>query len=150
MKTHVLATVVFICAVALPACAGRETIGVISTLPEASSPIPPTIKNITTSSKVLAKSDCIPTSVTITADISSPSAIKLVVLWYRIGQDQKYTSQPMLLKVGNTYSATVVALNIPGGEYGPLEFYIVADDVLGGHALSTIDTSVELLPCVAN
>ena len=106
------------------------------------------IENIRTSSKVLAKSDCIPTSVTISADVSSSLGIKLVTLWYRIGQDQKYTSKLMLQKEGNTYSATVVALDIPGGEYGPLEFYIVADDEGGGQIKSEIDTSVELLPCV--
>ena len=54
----------------------------------------------------------------------------------------------MHLEKGNTYSAKVVALDIPGGEYGPLEFYIVADDVRGGETTSTVDTSVELLPCV--
>ena len=148
MKICVLFTIVFICIVALPACVGRETIRAISTPPEASSPVPPAIKNIRTSSKVLAKSDCIPTSVTISADISSSSGIKLVTLWYRIGQDQKYTSQLMHLEKGNTYSAKVIALDIPGGEYGPLEFYIVADDVRGGETTSTVDTSVELLPCV--
>jgi uncharacterized protein YcfL len=150
VKISVLFTIAFICIVALSACAEGETIRVISTPHETTNPAPLTIKNITTSSKVLAKSDCIPTSVTISADISSPSAIKLVTLWYRIGQDQVYTSQPMLLEKGNIYSARVVALDIPGGEYGPLEFYIVANDVRGGEAMSTLDTSVELLPCVAN
>ena len=148
MRNCVLFAVIFICIVALPACVGKETIRVTSTPPEASNLAPPAIKNITTSSKVLAKSDCIPTSVTISADISSSSGIKLVTLWYRIGQDQIYTSQSMPQKEGNTYSATVVALDIPGGEYGPLEFYIVADDEGGGQTKSEIDTSVELLPCV--
>ena len=137
-----------ICGVTLPACVGKETVRVTSTPPAASSPVPPAIENIRTSSKVLAKSDCIPTSVTISADVSSSLGIKLVTLWYRIGQDQKYTSKLMLQKEGNTYSATVVALDIPGGEYGPLEFYIVADDEGGGQIKSEIDTSVELLPCV--
>jgi hypothetical protein len=110
----------------------------------------PTIRNITTSSKFLAKSDCINTSLTVTADVSGGSDVKSVSVWYRIGQDQKYTSTPMLQGEGNIYSATIVALDIPGGEYGSLEFYIIAKDEQRNQSKSKLDTSVELLPCVAN
>jgi uncharacterized protein YcfL len=110
----------------------------------------PAIKNITTSTKVLAKSDCIPTSVTITADVSSSAGVKSVNLWYRIGKNQDYTPATMLQTEGNTYSATIVALDIPGGEYGPLEFYITAQDGQDNQSKSQLDTSVQLLPCVAS
>lgn len=110
----------------------------------------PTIQNITTSTKILAKSDCIPTSVTITSDVSGNSAVDSVTIWYRIGQDQKYTPAPMKQTEGNTFSATIVALDIPGGEYGTLEFYITAKDKQGHESKSPLDTSVQLLACVAH
>ena len=108
----------------------------------------PRITDIHTSSKVLAKSDCIPTSETITANITDDTGITSVVLWYRIGQDQKFTSTPMKREEGDTFGATLIALEIPGGEYGTLEFYIVAEDEAGNRSKSPVDTSVQLLACV--
>jgi hypothetical protein len=108
----------------------------------------PTIENIHTSSKVLAKSDCIPTSITITADITDSEGVESVTLWYRVGQDQDFTSTAMILANRNHYVTAIKALDIPGGEYGVFEFYIAAQDKAGDQAKSPIDKSVELTRCV--
>jgi len=108
----------------------------------------PAIENITTSSKVLAKSDCIPTSLTITSDVIDTGGVKDVTLWYRVGQDQDFAQTNMSLASDNQYTATVKALDIPGGEYGIFEFYIVAQDKTGNQTQSSTDKSVELTRCV--
>ena len=109
----------------------------------------PSIDHIEASAKVLAKSDCLNTSETVTADITDESGIKQAVLWYRVGADQKYTPTEMSL-AGNKYRATVKALDVPGGEYGIWEFYITAEDQAGNKSQSALDTSVQLLPCVGS
>ncbi|HSB03458.1 MAG TPA: hypothetical protein VLE49_22595 [Anaerolineales bacterium] len=108
----------------------------------------PAIENITTSSKVLAKSDCIPTSLTITSDVTDSGGVESVTLWYRVGQGQDFTSTTMTRMDRNQYTATIKALDIPGGEYGVFEFYIVAQDKTGGRTQSSTDKSVELTRCV--
>ena len=108
----------------------------------------PTIEHIATSSKVLAKSDCIPTSLTITADISDNIGIESATLWYRIGADREFSSAEMSHADQNRYTVTLIALDIPGGEYGVLEFYILARDQAGNETKSQMDRSVELLYCV--
>jgi hypothetical protein len=110
----------------------------------------PLITDIKTSSKFLAKSDCLNTSETVTANITDDTSVKSVALWYRIGQDQKFSSAPMKHEAGDTFGTTLIALDIPGGEYGTLEFYIVAEDEAGNQSKSWVDTSVQLLACVAN
>jgi hypothetical protein len=110
----------------------------------------PRITDIKTSSKFLAKSDCLNTSETITANITDDTGVTSAALWYRIGQDQKFTSAPMKREAGDTFGATLIALDIPGGNYGTLEFYIVAADEAGNQSKSPVDTSVQLLTCVAN
>lgn len=110
----------------------------------------PRITDIKTSAKFLAKSDCLNTSLIVTAAIYDDLKVKSANLWYRIGQDQKFTSAPMNQKAGDIFRATVIALDIPGGEYGTLEFYITAEDNAGNQTKSQLDTSVQLLPCVAN
>ena len=145
MKTSLLATMAFICAVALPACAGSETIMVTSTPPEAAGP---TFNQITTSGRSFSK-DCVPTSITVTTNITDPSGIKSVVLWYRVGADQPFKSANMQLS-GGEYGATVNASDITGAQYGTLEFYISAEDALGNHSRSLSDTSVQLLACVSS
>ena len=110
----------------------------------------PQIADIKTSSKVLAKSDCIPTSETITANITDDAGVRSAALWYRIGQDQKFMSAPMKREAEDTFGTTLIALDIPGGNYGTLEFYIVAVDEAGNQSKSPVDTSVQLLACVAN
>jgi len=110
----------------------------------------PLITDIKTSSKFLAKSDCLNTSETVTANIADDTGVKSAALWYRIGQDQKFTSAPMKREAGDTFEAILIALEIPGGEYGTLEFYITAEDEAGNQSKSRVDTSVQLLACVAN
>jgi len=110
----------------------------------------PRITDIKTSSKVLAKSDCLNTSETITANITDNTGVTSAAVWYRIGQDQKFTSAAMKREAGDTFGATIIALEIPGGEYGTLEFYIVAEDEAGNQTRSPVDTSVQLLACVSN
>jgi hypothetical protein len=108
----------------------------------------PAIENITTSSKVLAKSDCIPTSLTVRADVTDNSRVDHVTLWYRVGEDQDFVPTPMAHAERDQYTAAVKGLDIPGGEYGTFEFYIVAQDPAGNQAKSTPDKSVQFLPCV--
>jgi len=108
----------------------------------------PTIQNITPSSKVVAKSDCIPTSLTITADIADRSGVQSAVLWFRVGDDQSFAPVDMTPAAQGQYSATVKGLDVPGGEYGVFEFYIVANDKAGNQTKSSTDKSVQLLPCV--
>jgi len=124
----------------------------ITAAPASASPTPgdnagPIFNRITTSSKVLAKSDCIPTAITVTANITDTAGVLRVALWYRVGADQPYTPVIMDL-LGDDYGATVRALDAPGGEYGAWEFYITAEDGAGNLSQSPLDTSVQLLPCV--
>jgi len=44
----------------------------------------------------------------------------------------------------------LIAFDIPGGEYGALEFYILARDGEGNETKSPIVKSVQLLPCLAS
>jgi hypothetical protein len=111
---------------------------------------PPTIAAITTSAKFLAKSDCANTSLTVTAAITDNTKVKSVEIMYRVGSDQQFTSMPMKSKGQNLYAATIITLEIPGGEYGPVEFSITAEDEAGNQSKSAVDDSAQLLPCVAN
>jgi hypothetical protein len=110
----------------------------------------PTIQQVTTSSKGFAKSDCVPTSLTVTANITDDDQIAEATLWYRVGSDQKFTAMKMTHGEQDQYTAKVIALDVPGGEYGVLEFYVVARDQAGNETKSPMDTSVQLLPCVAS
>ncbi len=110
----------------------------------------PTIQQITTSSKGFAKSDCVPTSLTVTANIADDDQVEEATLWYRVGSDQKFTSTNMTYVKQDQYSAKVIALDVPGGEYGVVEFYILARDKAGNETKSPTDTSVQLLPCVSS
>ena len=110
----------------------------------------PKIDGITTSSRVIAKSDCRPTSVTISAAVSGNLPVTRAALWYRVGEEQSYTSIAMNNDAGEMYSATIKALDVPGGEYGVFEFYITAEDKAGNQSKSKLDTSVQLLACVSN
>ncbi len=112
--------------------------------------IPPAITNITTSNKFLSKSDCGNTTLTVTATITDNIKVKSATLLYRVGTDQQFTSMPMKLESQNQYSATIVTLEIPGGEYGPVEFAVIGEDEAGNQSKSQIDNSVQLLPCVSN
>ena len=130
------------------------TVGLIAVLVSSCSAVSrgdqtgPTIQNITPSSKTLAKSDCIPTSLTISGNITDSSGVQSVILWYRVGEDQNFAPIDMTQTDHNQYTANIKGLDIPGGEYGVLEFYILASDKVGNQTKSSIDKSVQFLPCV--
>ena len=108
----------------------------------------PIINRITTSSKSFSI-DCVPTSVTVTANITDPSGIKRVVLYSRVGTDQAYIASDMK-GTGDEYRATVRAADMPGKGYGVWEFYITVEDLAGNQSQSLTDTSVEMLMCVSS
>ena len=140
MKRIISTLVVWISAAAMVTCqsavAARDDTG-------------PSIESIETSTKVMAKSDCSITSVTVTADIINESGIKQATHWYRVGADQQYTPVNMSL-TDSKYRVIVKALDVPGGEYSTWEFYITAEDKAGNKNQSPLDTSVQLLACVGN
>ena len=109
----------------------------------------PTISDISTSSKVLVISDCLGTSVTISARATDASKIDSVQLWYRVGSDQTFVSIPMELQK-DVYTATVKGSDLQGGGYGVMEFYITARDQAGNSTKSPLDQSVQFLPCVSH
>jgi hypothetical protein len=145
MRIHIPGTLALICAVALASCGGRQTIMVTSTPADT---VGPTFNQITTSTKSFSK-DCVPTSITVTSNITDPSRVTRAVLWYRVGTDQQYTLMDMTPS-GSNYSVTVQALDVPGKGYGVWEFYITAEDGAGNQSQSPLDTRVELLLCVSN
>ena len=108
----------------------------------------PTIAEITTSNQSFSI-DCPPTSITVTANITDTSGIKNATLWYRVGSDQPYTSRTMDAS-NHSYSATVKGIELPAGPYGALEFYITTEDMAGNSSKSSVDNSIQFLPCVSN
>ena len=142
MKRITCILIVLLSASAMVACQAQSA----AAARDASSP---RIEHIGTSAKFLAKSDCMNTSETVTAEITDESGIKSAALWYRVGADQQYTLVNMSL-IDNKYSVSVKALDAPGGEYGIWEFYITAEDQAGNKSQSPLDTSVQLLPCVGS
>ena len=108
----------------------------------------PAIRDISTSTKVVAISDCLNTSVTITAHATDESKITSVQLWYRVGSDQTFASAKMDLQ-NNLYTATVKGAELQGHGYGVMEFYITAEDEAGNSTKSPLDQSVQFLPCVS-
>ena len=111
---------------------------------------PPTITAITTSAKFIALSDCANTSLTVTATITDDTKVKSAVILYRVGADQQFASMPMKSEGQDQFDITIIALEIPRGEYGPVEFSILAEDEAGNQSKSAVDNSVQLLPCVSN
>jgi len=109
----------------------------------------PTISDIATSDKVVVISDCLSTSVTITAKVTDASNLKSVLLWYRVGSDQPFVSANMKIQNG-IYTANVKGSELQGHGYGAMEFYIAAEDGEGNTSKSPIDNSVQFLPCVNN
>jgi hypothetical protein len=109
----------------------------------------PNISDIVTSDKVVVISDCLATSVTITAKVTDASNVKSVLLWYHVGSDQPFASSNMKMQNGS-YTATVKGSDLQGHGYGAMEFYITAEDGEGNTTKSPIDNSVQFLPCVNN
>ncbi len=119
------------------------------------SPTPPAIDStgprflqITASSKVFVKSDCIPTAITVTAIITDPVGVGAVLLWYRVGADQPFTQSATIAVGADRYVKSVKGIDVPGSAYGVWEFYLTARDGVGNQSQSPVDTSVQLLPCV--
>jgi hypothetical protein len=108
----------------------------------------PNFDSIAASSKVFARSDCTPMSITITAYVSDPSGVKNVALWYRVGSGQPYASVKLDGVGVGKYAATVTGAEAWKSEYGVWEFYLTAEDGVGNLSQSPLDTSVSLLPCV--
>ena len=109
----------------------------------------PAISEISTSGKVVVISDCIATSVVVTAKVTDDSAVKSVLLWYRVGSDQPFASANMNLQNG-LYTAAIKGADLQGHGYGDMEFYITAEDVSGNSSKSPLDNSIQFLPCVSN
>ena len=109
----------------------------------------PVISDISTSDKVVVISDCLTTSVTITAKVTDASNIKSVLLWYRVGSDQPFASSNMNLQ-DDIWAAKVKGADLQGHGYGAMEFYITAEDEAGNKSESPHDDSVQFLPCVNN
>ncbi len=109
----------------------------------------PEITNIQTSGKVLVISDCAGTAVTISADVTDPSGVEKVSLWYRTGDEQQYSSMDMKQKEGS-YQANLSGPDFLGRPYGTLEFYITAEDGMGNISKSPANQSIQFLPCVNN
>ena len=109
----------------------------------------PNISDVATSDKVVVISDCLSTSVTITAKVTDASNVKNVLLWYRVGADQPFFSSTMKLQNG-IYAANVKGSELQGHGYGPMEFYITAEDEAGNSSKSSVDHSIQFLPCVNN
>ena len=109
----------------------------------------PIISDISTSDKVVVISDCLATSVTITAKVTDASNVKSVLLWVRVGSDQLFASSNMNLQ-NDLYTAKVKGADLQGHGYGAMEFYITAEDEKGNKSESPHDDSVQFLPCVNN
>jgi hypothetical protein len=132
----VIALLVSSCSLASAASSARDRSG-------------PEISAIETSTKVLAISDCLGTSVIISAQVTDASGIASVLLWYRVGSEQPFVSTQMELSEGK-YRATLKGIDLQGNGYGDLEFYITAKDGNGNLNQSPVDKSVQFLPCVGH
>jgi hypothetical protein len=109
----------------------------------------PDIRDINTSGNVVVISDCLATSVTVTAKVTDDSRITNVRLWYRVGSDQAFTPIGMDSQ-GGLYTVSVKGSSLQGHGYGALEFYITAQDGADNSSQSPIDKSIQFLPCVSN
>ncbi len=109
----------------------------------------PIISDISTSNKVLVISDCQSTSIIITTKVTDSSGTENVLLWYRVGSNQEYKSNAMVLN-NDLYSLVLKGADLQGNGYGNLEFYISAKDLNGNSSKSAVDDQVQFLPCVNN
>jgi hypothetical protein len=109
----------------------------------------PVISDISTSDKVVVISDCLTTSVTITAKVTDASNVKSVLLWVRVGTDGPFASSNMNLQ-NDIYAAKVKGADLQGHGYGAIDFYITAEDEEGNKSESPHDDSIHFIPCVNN
>ena len=108
----------------------------------------PVISDIKTSGNVLVISDCSATSVTISTQVIDPAGVESVLFWYRV-PDQPFASIGMKLQ-GGVYQVSVDGAEFLGKGYGTMEFYITTKDAVGNLSQSSIDQSIQFLPCVNN
>jgi hypothetical protein len=109
----------------------------------------PTISNVKTSGNVLVISDCSGTSVEISAKVADASGVESAMLWYRVEAEQKFDSTRMELRDG-AYTAPLEGPDFLGKAYGTIEFYITAKDKAGNTSRTSVDRSMQFLPCVSN
>lgn len=109
----------------------------------------PTIRDISISGEVIVISDCPSTSATISAQVTDESMITNVVLWYRV-ESEKIFSFIKMDKQDDRYAVTLEGTDLQGHGYGVIEFYITAEDGEGNTSKSSIDKSIQFLPCVNN
>ncbi len=109
----------------------------------------PQISDIQTSGNVLVISDCAGTSVTISASVTDPSGVQNVDLWYRTGDDPKFSSATMKLEQ-DRYQVTLNGSDFLGRPYGDLAFFITAENKRGNSSKSAMNQSIQFLPCVNN
>ena len=109
----------------------------------------PTISNVKTSGNVLVISDCSGTSVDISAKVADASGVESVLLWYRVEAEQKFASTGMKFQ-DNIYTASLEGPDFLGKAYGTVEFYITAKDSVGNTSKTSLDRSLQFLPCVSN
>ena len=138
MKSQMLIALILIITLLLPAC--KEV---------SSDHVGPEISDISTTGKVVVISDCLATSVTITAKVTDASKITSVLLWVRVGSNQPFVSTSMNAQEG-LYSASINGADLQGNGYGAMEFYITAQDEAGNSSKSPLDNSIQFLPCVNN
>jgi hypothetical protein len=115
---------------------------------ESSDKTGPSISDIKASGNVLVISDCSGTSVSVTAKVTDPSGVNEVLFWYRVA-DQPFASREMAMRDG-IYEVSVQGSEFLGKGYGPMEFYVQAEDKAGNVSRSPVDQSVQFLPCVSN
>src|SRR4051812_39762252 len=88
----------------------------------------PHFMQVTTSRKVFVKSDCVGTSISVTATITAAAGIAQVMLWYRVGDQQPFTPVVVAPVGDDQYAVTVKGTSVPGSDYGVWAFYLTADD----------------------
>jgi hypothetical protein len=131
---------------ATDACQGRATDMIVPTPHDATGPA---FNRITTSSKSFSI-ECVPTSVTVSANVTDQSGIKRVSLAYRVGTDGPYTFVEMGYSKGE-YHVTLTGADVSQEKrYGVWEFYLTAEDRAGNQSQSPVDRSVEILLCVSS
>jgi hypothetical protein len=109
----------------------------------------PVIAAITASNNVLVISDCLSTSVTISARVTDDSGVARVGLWFRAGSEGPFKTVNMILRNGH-YEGTIKGGELLGQSYGALEFYITAEDGEGSSTTSPTSKDIQFLPCVNN
>ena len=138
MKQKTFAMMFLILSLMITGCARRQT--------DTQGPV---ISDVTVSNNVLVISDCISTSITISAHVTDDTSIAKVILWFRAGSEGSYKTVSMKLR-NDRYEGIIQGSELLGQRYGVLEFHITAEDNRGNLSTSPTDKSIQFLPCVNN